>query len=71
MEFGMNQPASQPINEQPNSVELSVSTKGIWTGTLKVYAKTLDDALVQAKAKALEMEQWIKEKNATALGGKD
>lgn len=30
--------------EQPNSVELSVSQKGTFSGKVKVYAQTIDEA---------------------------
>jgi len=51
------------IEEEPNSVEISINAKGQYSGKVKVYAKTIDDAMIIAKNKAKELEDLIKIKN--------
>ena len=49
--------------EQPNSCEISVNAKGLWSGKVKVYATTINDAMQQALIKANELDVLIREKN--------
>ncbi len=49
--------------EQPHSVEISINAKGQFSGKVKCYATTPEEAMMQAKAKADELEALIKEKN--------
>ena len=54
---------TEKLIEQPNSCEISVNAKGQYSGKIKVYAATIDDAMVLAKAKAEDLEKLIKAKN--------
>lgn len=54
---------AKEIREQPNSVEISVNAKGQWSGKVKVYAETINDAMTLAKSKAETLNDWIKAKN--------
>lgn len=49
--------------ERPDSCEVSVNAKGLYSGKIKAYAKTLEDAMAIALSKAEEMEGIIKRKN--------
>ncbi len=49
--------------EQPNSVEISINAKGLYSAKCKIYSKTIDEAMKQATEKAKELEILIKEKN--------
>lgn len=51
--------------EQPNSVEISINAKGQYSGKVKVYAETINDAMTLATSKAKELEVLIKGKNET------
>jgi len=55
--------SNEQISEQPNSCEISVNAKGLWAGKIKVYAKTIDEAMVFALKKASELDVLISEKN--------
>ncbi len=50
--------------EQQNSVEISVNAKQLFSGKVKVYAETVDDAMKQALIKGEELQRLIKFKNA-------
>ena len=52
--------------EQPHSVEISINAKGSWSGCVKCYGPTCDDAMTNALRKAKELETLIKEKNSGA-----
>ena len=54
---------NEQIEEQPNSVEISVNAKGFYSGKVKVYAKGIDEAFKLATDKAKELESLIKSKN--------
>ena len=49
--------------EENNSIEISINARGKFSGTIKVYAATIDEAMTKATQKARELEQIIKEKN--------
>ncbi len=51
------------IIEKPNSCEISVNAKGLWSGKVKVYAETIEEALDRAKIKAEQLSTYIKERN--------
>lgn len=51
------------IVESPNSVEISISTKGVWSGKVKVYAPTSEEALEKAIKRAEELKLIIGGKN--------
>lgn len=50
--------------EQPHSVEISINAKGAWSGCVKVYGTSPDEAMANALKKAKELEVLIAEKNA-------
>lgn len=49
--------------EQPHSTEISISSKGLWSGKVKVYASDIDTAYNMAIQKAELLEDHIKLKN--------
>lgn len=49
--------------ESQQSVEISINAKGQYSGKVKVYATTIDDAYNQALLKAAQLEELIKKKN--------
>jgi hypothetical protein len=49
--------------EQPNSVEISINAKGQYSGKIKVYAETIDEAYALAIAKSNDLNTLIKQKN--------
>ena len=49
--------------EKPNSCEISINGKGQYSGKVKVYAETIDEARAKAISEAWELEQLIKTKN--------
>jgi len=49
--------------EQPNSVEISINAKGQYSGKVKVYAATIDEAYTSAIKKAEQLEMLINGKN--------
>lgn len=49
--------------ESPNSVEISINAKGAYSGKVKVYAPTIEEAMESAKKKAEELEALIRSKN--------
>lgn len=51
------------VIEQPNSVKIAINAKGLYSGEVKVYAKTIEEAMLLSKEKAKELELLIKEKN--------
>lgn len=54
---------SEVTEELPHSVEISINAKGNYSGKVKVYAATPEEAMLQAKAKAEELHSLIKQKN--------
>lgn len=55
------------VKENPNSVEISVNQKGVYSGKVKVYADTIESAWNQSVDYADKLANLIAEKN----GGKD
>ena len=55
---------AETLVERPDSVEISINAKGQYSAKCKAYAKTVDEAMKLALAKATELEQIIKNKNA-------
>jgi len=55
--------AEKQIIEKPNSVEISINAKGQFSGKIKVYAETIEEAMKLSCEKAVEIEKIIKEKN--------
>lgn len=51
------------IGEQPNSCKISINAKGQWSGEIKAYSETIEEAVKIALGKAAELEILIKEKN--------
>jgi len=51
------------IVEQPNSVKISINAKSQYSGELKVYASTLNEAYDLAVHKAEQLSELIKTKN--------
>ncbi len=51
------------VKDQPNSVEISINAKGLFSGKIKVYAETIDQAYDLALLKAEKLESLIKSKN--------
>jgi len=49
--------------EQQNSIEISINAKGQYSGKVKVYAETINEASNQALGKAEELFALIKAKN--------
>jgi len=53
----------EKIVESPNSVKFGINAKGMWSGEVKVYAPTIDEALSEAVRVAKEIEVIIQTKN--------
>jgi len=51
------------IVESPHSVKISINAKGQFSGEVKCYGITPEDAMKKATEKAFELETMIKEKN--------
>ena len=51
------------IVEQPNSTEISINAKGMWSGSVKCYGITADDAFQSALIKALALQKIIRDNN--------
>lgn len=51
------------INVRPDSFSISINAKGQWSGEIKVYADSIDEAMKTALSKAKELDQIIKERN--------
>ena len=45
------------LNEKPNSCEISINAKGQYSGKIKVYAETIEEANKLAFDKALERKK--------------
>jgi len=53
----------EQVNEQPNSVEISVNAKGQYSGKIKVYSKTIEEAFEQSVIYSEKLNNLIKLKN--------
>jgi len=49
--------------EQPNSCEVSINAKGQFSGKVKVYAQTIQEAFDKTMIFSDKLERLIKEKN--------
>lgn len=49
--------------EQQNSCEISINAKGQFSGKVKAYGHTLEEAMTTTLAHAMQLEILIKEKN--------
>ena len=47
------------VKEQPNSVEISINAKGEYSGKVKVYAETIEEAYKLALEKSSELGTLI------------
>ena len=54
---------TREIHSSQSSVELSVNAKGQWSGKVKVYADTVEEAFNLAEQKAKVLAFAIEEKN--------
>lgn len=45
------------------SVEFGITSKGLWSGKVKAYAETIDEAFEKAHVHAIRMNQIIKANN--------
>ena len=54
---------TREIHSSQSSVELSVNAKGQWSGKVKVYADTVEEAFELAEQKATILSQKIEDKN--------
>jgi hypothetical protein len=50
--------------ERQNSIKISINAKRQYSGEVKVYAETIEEAMKLCLEKAKEMEIIIQEKNA-------
>ena len=51
------------VIEQPNSCKIAVNAKGLWSGEVKVYAPSINEAVMAAIIKAEGLATVIAEKN--------
>jgi|TARA_B100002003_G_C14146953_1_gene551547 biopolymer transport protein ExbD len=63
MENQQSNETSREIRESQSSVEVSVNAKGQWSGKVKAYADSSDEAMVDALAKAQKLDTLIRSKN--------
>ena len=59
--------ATQIINENQNSVEININAKMQYSGKIKVYAKTIEEAMQKSLEQVQELEKIIKEKNQNGI----
>lgn len=64
------EPPVQMEMDRPDSCEFSINAKMAWSGSVKCYRATLEEAMNEAKKRAEEMESIIAQKNAKQ-GGKE
>lgn len=51
------------IGKQPHSCEVSISSKGLWSASIKIYDENPDKAVKKTLTKANELAILIAEKN--------
>ena len=56
-------PEANAVIERPNSCKIAVNAKGIWSGEVKVYAESINEAVNAAIIKAEGLATIIAEKN--------
>jgi len=54
---------TKEINQSQSSVEISINAKGLWSGKVKAYADTVDEAQELALLKANDLNTKIVAKN--------
>jgi hypothetical protein len=52
------------VTDKQNSVKFSINAKGLWSGELKVYSETGEDAFLLASELAERMEDLLLKKNS-------
>lgn len=62
-------PEIEQVIEQPHSCKISINAKGQWSGEIKVYAETIDQARTRAIEHAGELAKLISDKNDTTQSG--
>jgi len=55
--------SEQQTTEKPNSCEISINAQGKYSGKVKAYAATVEEAVELAVVKAQQLETLIKQKN--------
>jgi len=60
----------QIVGEKPNSVKFAINAKGQWSGEVKAYAETIDEAMELGLKKAKYMDTVIKNANKASEGDK-
>ena len=60
----MENQETREIRTSQSSVEISINAKGQWSGKVKVYADSVEEAQTSALTKATELESKIVTKNA-------
>ena len=53
----------EQVNEQPHPVKLAINAKGKFSGEVKCYGKTPEEAMKSATAQAKILETMIQDKN--------
>ena len=53
------------VGERPDSCKISINAKGLFSGEVKVYAETIEEAMKKALAKAKELNEVIRAQNET------
>ena len=54
---------TKEVNQSQSSVEISINAKGLWSGKVKAYADTVDEAQELALLKANDLNTKIVAKN--------
>jgi hypothetical protein len=62
-DLSADRPPACGIVEQPNSTEISINAKGMWSGSVKCYGITPDDSFQSALIKALALQKIIRDNN--------
>jgi len=55
--------AEEVVGEKPNSVKFAINASGKWSGEVKAYSETIDEAMNLALKKAKYMDTVIKNAN--------
>lgn len=61
----MEQHEQKIINVKPNSCNISINAKGLWSIEIKIYEETIEEAISKALIKGEELAKIIREKNGT------
>lgn len=54
---------TKEIHQSQSSVEISINAKGLWSGKVKAYADTVEEAQTLALSKADDLNEKIVSKN--------